>query len=84
MKLSHGLRLFSEAAWIALSFLNFARADELSPARTNLPWAFQPIRDPAPPTVTFRRWSNNDLDRFILAKLEAANLSAILRARARA
>lgn len=34
-------------------------------------WAFQPIADPAPPTVSDDSWVRNDIDRFILAKLEA-------------
>jgi hypothetical protein len=39
---------------------------------TNLHWAFEPVTDPRPPEVRHRRWPNNDVDRFILAKLEAA------------
>jgi hypothetical protein len=39
---------------------------------THLHWAFEPVTDPRPPEVRHRRWPNNDVDRFILAKLEAA------------
>lgn len=38
-------------------------------------WAFQPIRDAAPPVVRQSDWIRNDLDRFILAKLESAKRS---------
>ena len=39
---------------------------------TNDHWAFKPVTDPQPPEVRNRRWLNNDVDRFILARLEAA------------
>jgi hypothetical protein len=37
-------------------------------------WAWQPIRRPAVPAVRNTRWPRDDLDRFVLAKLEAADL----------
>ena len=37
-------------------------------------WSFQPVTDPSPPDVRGQRWVRNDVDRFILAKLEAAGL----------
>ncbi len=37
-------------------------------------WAFQPIADPAPPAIKNAKWAQSDIDRFILAKLEAKNL----------
>jgi hypothetical protein len=36
-------------------------------------WSFQPIRDPAPPTVD-DRWIQNDIDRFLLVRLQSAGL----------
>ena len=39
-------------------------------------WAFQPVRDPALPQVRAKAWVRNEIDSFILAKLEAADLSA--------
>ena len=47
---------------------------------TNLHWAFEPVLDPWPPEVRHRRWPNNDVDRFILAKLESAGRSPALSA----
>ncbi len=37
-------------------------------------WSFQPIRKPQPPEVKDNAWPRNNIDRFILAKLEAAGL----------
>ena len=34
-------------------------------------WAFKPIAKPAPPAVTNGSWVKNDIDRFVLARLEA-------------
>jgi len=38
-------------------------------------WAFQPVANPAPPAVKDAAWAKNDVDRFILAKLEAEGLT---------
>jgi mono/diheme cytochrome c family protein len=38
-------------------------------------WAFQPVRRPATPQVKQQQWPRNDVDRFVLAKLEAQQLS---------
>jgi mono/diheme cytochrome c family protein len=38
-------------------------------------WAFQPVRDPAVPAVKHADRARNAIDRFLLAKLEAAGLS---------
>ena len=38
-------------------------------------WAFQPVLDPAPPEVKDRGWVRNPVDRFVLARLEAARLA---------
>jgi len=38
-------------------------------------WAFQPISDPKPPKVERTDWAQTDIDRFILAGLEAKGLS---------
>lgn len=38
-------------------------------------WAFRPLTSPAPPAVKDTTWPANDLDRFTLAKMEAAGLS---------
>ena len=37
-------------------------------------WAYQPLKAPASPEVTDAAWPANDVDRFILAKLESAGL----------
>ena len=38
-------------------------------------WSYAPIYDQAPPQVKDQAWCKNDIDRFILAKLEAIGLS---------
>ncbi|RCS54098.1 DUF1549 domain-containing protein [Bremerella cremea] len=38
-------------------------------------WAFQPIASPPPPTVQDTAWPRNEIDRFILHKLEQAGLA---------
>lgn len=37
-------------------------------------WAFQPLTNPSVPEVKTKVWPKNDIDRFILARLEAAGL----------
>lgn len=37
-------------------------------------WSLKPVADPAPPQVRAADWPRNDLDRFILARLEAAGV----------
>ncbi|MBE0539855.1 MAG: PSD1 domain-containing protein [Verrucomicrobia bacterium] len=38
-------------------------------------WAFQPVQKPAPPPVKNRQWVQTPVDNFVLAKLEAKNLT---------
>jgi cytochrome c553 len=40
-------------------------------------WCFQPPRHTAPPTVKDAAWSRSDVDRFLLAKLEANGLKPV-------
>ncbi|MEO6708665.1 MAG: DUF1549 domain-containing protein, partial [Planctomycetota bacterium] len=50
-------------------------------ARPAVPhWAFQPISNPEPPLVRDAAWCSNDIDRFILAGLEASELRPASRA----
>ena len=37
-------------------------------------WSYQPIANPAPPAVADPAWCRNDIDRFVLARLEGAGL----------
>jgi hypothetical protein len=43
-------------------------------------WAFKPVAKPAPPAVKTPGWVVNDIDRFVLAKLEANGMSGSERA----
>ena len=38
-------------------------------------WAFQPVKDPVPPAVKNTKWVKNAVDQFVLAKMEARNLT---------
>lgn len=38
-------------------------------------WAFRPVQNPNPPTVRDESWGSNEIDAFVLAKLEAEGLS---------
>ncbi len=38
-------------------------------------WAFQPLQNPTPPEVKDEDWCRNEIDRFILARLEAEGLT---------
>jgi hypothetical protein len=51
-----------------------ASVDKLAEARRRH-WAFQPVAHPAPPIVRDGRWEQTPIDRFVLAKLEAAGLA---------
>lgn len=44
-------------------------------ARAAAHWSFQPVADPAPPAVGDASWPRRDLDRFVLAGLEAVDLA---------
>src|SRR5581483_523378 len=47
-----------------------ASAPGAPPPPADVPWSFRPVRDPAVPAVRDRGWPADDLDRFILSKLE--------------
>jgi hypothetical protein len=64
----------------ALVFVGCAAPLSEAPRAEAPHWAFQPIRDPEPPRVQNEAWVQNPIDRFILAKLEAANLQPAPRA----
>ncbi len=49
-----------------------ARTIDLEAGRKH--WAYQPLAKPDVPKVTQADWAKNDIDRFILARLEAASL----------
>ncbi len=67
--------------WIATGAFDSRTLDTTAAARpnpalaANTHWAYQPIQRPAVPTVTDNAWPRNDIDRFVLAKLESQGLS---------
>ena len=40
-------------------------------------WSFQPVKEPAPPTVKNEEWSKDSLDRFVLAAIEEKGLKPV-------
>lgn len=58
-------------------------ADRIS-ARDREYWFFQPLSNPAVPEVADRAWPKNEIDRFILAKLESKGIAPSPMAEARA
>ena len=63
------------AAWIDAGALWPEGIDRASLVDRRDHWAFRGVVRPAPPAVRDERWPRNDLDRFILARLEAEGLS---------
>ena len=69
----------SKAHWMvlgacALLLVANVRATEPLYSRTNH-WAFQPVQHPTVPEPVHHAWAKNDLDRFILSRLEKERLS---------
>ena len=60
--------------WPASSLLETAKKRFAITAADRLHWSFRPIVDPAEPNVQDKKWPRTSIDRFVLAKLEAANL----------
>ncbi|MEX2214772.1 MAG: PSD1 and planctomycete cytochrome C domain-containing protein [Phycisphaeraceae bacterium] len=62
--------------WIksGVAFASGAATAAVKPDAAANHWAFQPVKDPALPAVKDERWPRTEIDRFILAKLEAAGL----------
>ncbi len=60
------------ASLLAATNGGFAGAPSLDEGRKH--WAFQPLREVEPPVVAGASWVRNDVDRFVLVKLEAAGL----------
>ncbi len=75
MKWFRAIWLFALLAVPSLPVLTHGGDSTLSKTGAGRHWAYQPVADPAPPTVRLRRWPRNDLDRFLLAKLEGAGLT---------
>lgn len=64
--------------WMIMGWLLWAASMRGAAAAIPAPadhWAFQPVRNPEPPEVHRISWCRSPLDRFILARLEAAGVT---------
>ncbi len=60
---------------LLLSLLSAALTSSATAGDRSAHWAFQPVRRPAVPLVKQRAWPRNEVDHFVLARLEAAKLA---------
>lgn len=87
LKTIHLMRpVFSPAKWLALLLVSAwsgdaAPLDAGSPTQASVQavkgrdhWSFQPVKRPPIPETLDTKWARNDLDRFILARLEQDGL----------
>jgi cytochrome c553 len=66
------------AAWPrVLPPLSFGRTKHRYETLKKKHWAWQPLTNPIPPTVADAGWPKDDIDRFLLAKLEAKGLNPV-------
>jgi len=61
-------------AWIDQGAVWPAEAPIAKPTSRPLPWSFQPVGDPSVPAVRNRSWVRNEIDSFILARLEKESI----------
>ena len=67
--------LLSVPLLVAIPMMGSALAAPPSATETDRPWwAFQPIRNPAPPLLADVGWCRNEIDHFVLQKLDQAGL----------
>src|SRR6266705_1875651 len=59
---------------VFLSFLILSGAALFGADEGKERWAFQPLRTVIPPISKDKRWVNNPIDSFVLAKLDAGKL----------
>ncbi|MSU35568.1 MAG: DUF1553 domain-containing protein [Pedosphaera sp.] len=50
-----------------------SKISNLKPSATNH-WAYQPLKNPAPPVLNHSSWPRNNIDRFILVKLQVGKM----------
>jgi len=71
-RLTRRLKLSFPHFFPLLALMSQAAAPSLDEGRKH--WAFQPVTSPPVPELRLASWAQNDIDRFVLAKLEAAGL----------
>lgn len=66
--------LLINAVVALMAFAASGAAAAENAASVSAHWSFQPVTRPAPPKTTNRKWARNDIDRFILTRLERESL----------
>ncbi len=74
------VRMPPEGKPLSAAEVELLRAWIAEGAQWTKPWSFRPLKKPALPTVKDTTWAKNELDRFVLAKLEDAGLQPSPRA----
>lgn len=78
LRKTSGLSGLAAGAVLILFLGEWATAEEFTEAElveARRHWSFQPIRNPTPPRVKRESWVRNDIDRFILRKLESGEIT---------
>jgi hypothetical protein len=65
-------RRVSAGVWAVIAWMLVAFLDWSARGGTNTSWAFQPVGNPSQPRVKSVGWVKTPIDRFVLARLEAA------------
>lgn len=77
MKPAKPMSVLLVSALVALAApvtMSAAAAESGGAASSSDHWSFKSVNRPAPPKTADRKWARNDIDRFILARLERENL----------
>lgn len=67
----------AKAAWILPALMLAMASIPAAEYENPVPWSYKPMQRPALPEVKNAAWSRDDLDRFILARLEKENLQPV-------
>jgi hypothetical protein len=76
----HLLEEFLEVILPVAGFLTLLAAQGADSEKAREFWSFRPVREPAVPEVRDASWPRNAVDRFVLARIEAAGLKPVAEA----
>lgn len=73
-KVTSVLLISAFSALIVFATFGATAAESSGAASSSDHWSFKPVTRPAPPQTSTRKWARNDIDRFILSRLDQENL----------